>query len=465
MQPVPVGTFIADYDRKAVLDQAVSVVDDAAAAFWQWSQTSFEHRCILMQAMASALDENRDTFRKLAATEIGAAPSWTDFNIDIAIKLLNQAQSIGPDLQYKDVGPDESGVKSILKRSATGVVLGIAPWNASLTLATRAIVLPLACGNTVVLKGSEHCPQTHEALVKTFNEAGLPKGVLGFVINKPDIAEQVVSTLIEHPAVRRINFTGSSRVGREVAVQAAQQLKPCLLALSDKAALLVLEDANLPAAVDAACYGAFFNQGQICMATERMIVVESVAEAFVQALVEKVRELKATDPVNDSAPLGRMVNEDAAKRVRSLIDNAVSHGGELLIGGEVTGAVMQPAVVDRVSSAMRLYHEEVFGPVASILRVHDEEEAVSIANDSRYGLTAAIFSQDIKRAHRLADRLETGMVQINGPTVFDDPGMPFGGMKDSGYGRFGTSAAVQEFTELRLIAEHPEGSVPSLNKY
>lgn len=457
-----VSAFSPDQERQTSLEQALKVVDAAAAAFWNWSRLDFEQRSEILERMAAALDKNREKFILLAAREIGAAASWTNFNIDLSIELLRQARSVGPALQDQQLRNEQTGIVSTLTRSPAGVVLGIAPWNASLVLATRAIALPLACGNTAVLKCSEHCPRTHETLVRTFNDAGLPDGVLGFVVNEPDVAEQLVSSLIEHPSVRRINFTGSTRVGREVAVLAARQLKPCLLELSDKAALLVLDDADLPAAADAACYGAFFNQGQICMATERVIVSEAVAARFVELFVDKVRDLKASDPATSATALGRMINAEAANRVRGLIDNAIGHGGELLVGGEVAGAIMQPAIVDHVSSAMRLYHEEVFGPVASILRVHDDDEAVSVANDTRFGLTAAIFSRDTRRARSLADRLETGIVQINGPTVFDDPAMPFGGMKDSGHGRFGASHAVNEFTELRWIAEHPSVSAPCL---
>jgi len=442
--------------------ELAAAADAAASAFWDWSVTSFAQRCDHLEKMALALDENRAKFISLAKEEIGAAASWTNFNIDLSIEILQQAQTIGSSLECTHQVNPTTGVSYTIKRCAAGVVLGIAPWNAALVLATRSLAMPLSCGNTVVLKGSEHCPRTHEMLVQTFNDAGLPEGVLGYISNDGDIANLVVNTLIEHPAVRRINFTGSTRVGREVAVHAARNLKPCLLALSDKAPILILKDADIAAAVDATVHGAFVNQGQICMATERVIVVEEIADEFVTALVEKTAQFKAGDPASDETPLGRMVTSDAATRVKALIEDAVSKGGLLLQGGEVTNAVMQPAIVDRVSSAMRLYHEEVFGPVASILRVVDEEEAISIANDTPYGLTAAIFSNDTSRAHAIANRLETGMVQINGSTVFDDPSVPFGGMKESGYGRFGGAAAVDEFTELRWIAEHKPGCTPSI---
>jgi acyl-CoA reductase-like NAD-dependent aldehyde dehydrogenase len=251
-------------------------------------------------------------------------------------------------------------------------------------------------------------------------------------------------------------------VGRQVAVTAAQHLKRCVLELSGKAALIVLEDADLDAAVAAAAHGAFFNQGQICMSTERIILLDAIADAFVEKLVARTRDLRAADPQREAAPLGTLIHAAAAERVAALIRDAQDKGATLLIGGRVEGAVMQPAVIDHVAANMAIYHEESFGPVASILRVRDEEEALSIANDTEYGLASAIFSRDTDRALAMAARLETGICHINGSTVYDDPAMPFGGMKASGYGRFGGDTALDEFTELRWIALHPKGARHSL---
>jgi acyl-CoA reductase-like NAD-dependent aldehyde dehydrogenase len=200
--------------------------------------------------------------------------------------------------------------------------------------------------------------------------------------------------------------------------------------------------------------GAFFNQGQVCMSTERIIVMENIADQFVEKLVQKTTSLSASDPKISTAPLGRLINAGAAARVADLIADAVAQGARLEHGGQVAGEVMQPAVLDHVTAAMRIYREESFGPVASVIRVRDVEEAISVANDTEFGLAAAVFGKDLKRCHAIADRLETGICQINGPTVFDDPNMPFGGMKSSGYGRFGGTAALDEFTEIRWLSQH-----------
>ncbi|MEM9438903.1 MAG: aldehyde dehydrogenase family protein [Pseudomonadota bacterium] len=443
---------------------AEEVANRAARAYWSWSITPPETRCRHLETMAVRLGEERGRLAKIAAREIGTAPKWVDFNIEIAQQMLRCAGDLIPLMQDQEIIDPKRGTRSILKRQSVGVVLGFAPWNAPIALAVRAIAGPLACGNAVVLKASEHCPKTQGAVIDILNDSGLPDGVASVVQNGLDESETVTRTLIAHPAIRRINFTGSTRVGRIVAGMAARELKRCLLELSGKAPLLVLVDADLDAAVAAAAHGSFFNQGQICMSTERIIVVDDVADAFVDKLVEKTRSLHAADPSVSSAPLGRLINDQAAARVRGLIDDAIARGADLLIGGEVEGAVMQPAVVDHLSSSMRLYHEESFGPVAAVLRVADTEEAISIANDTEFGLSSAIFGGDIERCMDVAARLETGICQINGPTVYDDAPMPFGGMKSSGYGRFGGPASIDEFTELRWIAEHEVDDPARLEK-
>lgn len=439
-------------------DRAVSLArqatNAAAASFAAWSAVPPRKRAEHLVAAAATLDLARKRLKEAAAEEVGAAPDWTDFNTDLAVSALKQAASLAPLLTDRRIDDPAKQTRSILRREAAGVVVGVASWNAPVMLGVRAIAAPLICGNTVVMKGSEHCPRTHEILIEAVNASGFPQGVVGVVNNLPNQSPAVVSALIAHPAVRRINFTGSTRVGREVAIEAARHLKPCLLELSGKAPLIVLEDADLDAAAEAAAFGAFFNQGQICMSTERIVVLDAVADAFVDKLVAITQRLRAADPALGSGELGRLISEAAARRVSALISDAVSKGAILACGGEASGPVLQPAVLDRVSSNMAIFHEESFGPVASVLRVRDEEEALSIANDSAYGLAAAIFSADEARALKLAGQIESGIVQINGPTVYDNPAMPFGGMKASGYGRFGGEAAIDQFTELRWICLH-----------
>jgi acyl-CoA reductase-like NAD-dependent aldehyde dehydrogenase len=331
------------------------------------------------------------------------------------------------------------------------VVLGIAPWNAPVILGTRAVAMPLACGNTVVLKASELSPAVHRLIGQVLQDAGLGDGVVNVISNAPEDAPAIVARLIANPAVRRVNFTGSTHVGRIIGELAARQLKPALLELGGKAPLLVLDDADLDAAVEAAAFGAYFNQGQICMSTERLVVDAKVADAFVDKLAKKVASLRAGDPSDSTSLLGSLIDASAGLRIKALVDDALAKGARLVTGGQLDGSIMQATLLDGVTPDMRLYHEESFGPVAVVLRGAGDEELLRLANDSEFGLSAAIFSRDVSRALLLAQRVESGICHINGPTVHDEAQMPFGGVKASGYGSFGSKASIDFFTQLRWV--------------
>jgi benzaldehyde dehydrogenase (NAD) len=304
------------------------------------------------------------------------------------------------------------------------------------------------------MKGSEICPATHELIIEALNCGGLPQGVLNFVTNAPQDAEAVVEAMIGHPAVRRVNFTGSTRVGKLIAKTCAHYLKPSVLELGGKAPFLVLDDADIDAAVDAACFGAFMNSGQICMSTERLVVDHRVADEFVTKLADKASHLSKGDPrVPDDSPkvLGAVVDQATLVRCNALIVDALAHGATLVCGGVGDSLIMPATLLDHVTDRMRIYNEESFGPVKGIVRVADVEEAIACANDNPYGLSAAVFSSDVARAMEVAKRIESGICHINGPTVHDEAQMPFGGVKGSGWGRFGGKAGIDAFTELRWM--------------
>jgi benzaldehyde dehydrogenase (NAD) len=343
------------------------------------------------------------------------------------------------------------GKRAKAVRQPVGVVVGIAPWNAPVVLGVRAVAAPLAYGNTVVLKASEQCPRTHAAIVDALKDANVPQGAINLVTNDPEDAAEVVEELIAHPAVRRISFTGSTRVGRIVAETAARHLKRVLLELGGKAPLIVLADADLERAVSAANFGSFMHQGQICMSTERIVIDRSIAEEFAHKLGERAAALKVGDPREEDTQIGPLVNEDALRRVTEHFDDAVARGAKVITGGKADGLYFEPTVLTDVRPEMRVYSEESFGPIVSIVPVDGVDEAVRVANDTEYGLSSAVFSRDVDAALAIARRLETGMCHINDATVNDEPPMPFGGVKDSGWGRFGGKAALEEFTELRWI--------------
>jgi benzaldehyde dehydrogenase (NAD) len=346
---------------------------------------------------------------------------------------------------------DVPGKLAMGVRQPAGVVVGIAPWNAPVILATRAIAAPLAYANTVVLKASEICPRTHAAVVRALQDAGLPDGVINLITNDPADAADVVDELIAHPATRRVNFTGSTRVGRIIAETAGRHLKRALLELGGKAPMVVLRDADLDRAAAAASFGAFFHQGQICMSTERIVVDRAVAQELSDKLAARASALPVGDPREPTTAIGPLVNRAAVERVSGLVSDAVSKGAGLLAGGEADGPCFAPTVLANVTPEMRVYHEESFGPVVTVVPVDGPDEAVRVANDTEYGLSAAVFSENVPAALELAQRIESGICHVNDTTVHDEPQMPFGGVKASGWGRFGVRAALEEFTELRWI--------------
>src|SRR5580704_9445993 len=369
----------------------------------------------------------------------------------LAANMLREAAAMTTQITGSVLPSGVPGNVAMAVRRPCGVVLGIAPWNAPVILGTRALAMPLACGNTVVLKASELCPGTHRLIGQVLLDAGIPKGVVNVVTNAPADAAAVVEALIAHPAVKRVNFTGSTRVGRIIAELAGRHLKPVLLELGGKAPLIVLDDADLDGAVNAAAFGAFMNQGQICMSTERIIVDEKVADAFAQKFVAKVKALPCGDPRKGEVVLGAVVGTPTVDRVQALVKDAVSKGAKVLLSGNAQGTIMPAVIVDHVTPEMQMFREESFGPSVSITRFKTVEEAITLANDTEYGLSAAVFGRDIARAVEIAKRIDSGMCHVNGPTVHDEAQMPFGGVKASGYGRFGGKAAVNEFTELRWI--------------
>ncbi len=383
--------------------------------------------------------------------ETGGTFGWGMFNCDLAAGMLEEAAAQTTAVTGEVIPSNVPGLTAMSVRRPAGVVVGIAPWNAPVILGTRAVATPLAFGNTVVLKASEVCPRTHAAIAEALHDAGLPDGAVNLVTHEADAAADVVDELIAHPAVRRINFTGSTRVGRLIAENAARHLKRVLLELGGKAPLVVLGDADLDEAVAAAKFGAFMHQGQICMSTERVVADASVADEFASALAAKAGELTVGDPRDPATQIGPLVGPAAIERVGGLVEDARAKGAEVLCGGQADGPLFPPTVVHGVTAEMDIYTEESFGPVVAVTAVDGADEAVRVANDTDYGLAAAVFGSDVPAALDVARRIESGICHVNGATVHDEPQMPFGGVKASGWGRFGGTAAIEEFTELRWL--------------
>ena len=442
----PVGMAAA-----AKRKDARAAVEAAHAAFGEWSRSAPAMRREILLKAADILQSRAEDIAHTVTEETGGTFGWGMFNVQLASAMLREAGAQAYGLVGDVIPSDVPGKLAMGVRAPAGVVVAIAPWNAPVILSTRAVATPLAYANTVVLKASEECPRTHAAVVNALVDAGLPDGVINLITNDPADAADVVDELIAHPLTRRINFTGSTKVGRIIAEKAGKHLKRVLLELGGKAPMIVLPDADVDRAVKAANFGAFFHQGQICMSTERAIVDKSLIDAFSSKLADRASGMKVGDPREPDTVIGPLVNKAAIERVTELVNDAGSKGAEILSGGEADGPCYPPTVVKGVTRDMRLYSEESFGPVLAVMAADSPEQAVQIANDTEYGLSAAVFGRDVPAALEIAQRIESGICHVNDTTVHDEPQMPFGGVKASGFGRFGGRAALEEFTELRWI--------------
>ena len=447
----PLDGSVATRAPAATTEDAIRACDAAAAAFPAWSQLGPNARRAMLMKASQALEAKGEAIAAAMAAETGASGIWAGFNVHLAASMLLEAASLTTQINGEIIPSDVPGSLAMAVRQPAGVVLGIAPWNAPVILAVRSISTALACGNTVILKGSELCPATHGLIIEALQDAGLPAGVVNFVTNAPADAGSVVEAIVAHPAVRRVSFTGSTRVGRIIGQTCARHLKPALLELGGKAPFLVLDDADIDAAVNAATFGAFANSGQICMSTERFVVDNKVADEFIAKFAAKARSLPLGDPRKGPVVLGSVVDPATVERCNAMIDDALAKGAKLVCGGKAESTLMPATLIDHVTPAMRIFHEESFGPVKGIVRVNGEEEAIATANDNEFGLSSAVFTRDTARGWRVAARIEAGICHINGPTVHDEAQMPFGGVKASGYGHFGGQQGINAFTETRWV--------------
>jgi len=436
---------------------ANAAIDAASAAFESWRATPPAERQRVFLAAADILEQRRDEIVSMLARETGSTFGFGMFQSFFVPNLFRQAAA----LAYAPLGeiiPSDTGAFAMGIRRPVGVVGAFAPWNAALILSARSIAAPLALGNTVVLKPSEWSPWSGGLVWgEIFGAAGLPDGVLNVVTHAPGDAEPVAAALIEHPAVRRLNFTGSSAVGRIIAEAAGRRLKRVVLELGGYNPLIVLADADLEYAVNASAFGSFLHQGQICMSTRRIVVERTIADEFTARLVEKAAGLKTGDPKEHDTIIGPLINAQALDMVKTRVEQAVAAGATVLAGGEADGPCYRATLLANVPHDSEFAQHETFGPIASIEVVDDADQAVERANATAYGLSAGIITGDRERGFALAQRIDSGIVHINDQTVADEPQMPFGGVKDSGFGRFGGQAVVDEFTELRWVTMHDGG--------
>ncbi len=447
----PIDGSVASVVAAASIADVDQAIESAHRAFATWSGLTPNERRLRLLKAADLMDAKQAQFLAIGMAETGSTPAWYGFNVMLAANMLREAAAMTTQIDGSIIPSNTPDNMAMGIRVPCGVVVGIAPWNAPVILATRALAMPLACGNTVVLKASEGCPGVHALIGAVLSEAGLGEGVVNVITHAPEDAPEIVARMVAHPLVKRINFTGSTRVGRIIAEQAARHLKPVLLELGGKAPVLVMDQANVDAAVDAVVFGAFFNQGQICMSTERVLVDAKIAAEFEHKLLARVGAIVAGDPRDAAHQLGVLESVAAAQRVAALLQDAQDKGANIPLGIRIEGTTMQPTVVLGITPDMALYRDESFGPVCTVQRFDTEADAIALANDSEFGLSSAVFSEHLAQAWRVAKQIDSGICHINGATVHDEAQMPFGGVKASGYGRFGSKASIAEFTELRWI--------------
>ncbi|KPI35916.1 Vanillin dehydrogenase [Cyphellophora attinorum] len=416
-------------------EEVEATISAAEQALESWSQTKPEER----RRNRGILEQGDWGPASMFAFEVGLAIAMLR---DVAGKISAASTGLLPVVS-------QPGQSAMLVKEPYGVVLGIAPWNAPCILGMRAFVQPLAMGNTVIIKGPEAAPGVYWALSSVMHEAGLPKGVLNTIYHRPADASKITTALIAHPAVKKINFTGSTNVGAIIASLAGKYLKPTVMELGGKAPSIVCEDADVQTAALQVSLGSFLHAGQICMATERILVHKNIVDKFRPAL-------KATmDKLQPELGVPQLVTAAPVEKNKKLISDAVSKGAGVLYGdakaNEESKTKMRPVIVENVTEKMDIYHTESFGPTVSLFVVESDEEAIKIANDTDYGLSSAVFTGDLRRGLKIAKQIETGAVHINSMTVHDEANLPHGGVKKSGFGRFNSAAGLEEWTRSKVI--------------
>lgn len=434
-----------------------SAIDAAASAQTAWAATPHTQRAAYLLKAAEIVENRKQELIDALIDEGGAWVGKAMFETNYVVELFRAAAACVYQMTG-EVVPSEHGKVSMIMRQPLGVVSVVTPWNFPLLLSTTNFAFALAVGNTIVLKPSEETPVSGGLLLaRVLHEAGLPKGVFNVVTASRDQVVEVGDEMVANPHVKAISFTGSTAVGKRIAAQAGSLLKKTCMELGGKDALLILDDADMERAVNAATFGCFMHQGQICMSAERIIVDKKISDEFTDKFVTNVKTLGVGDPRDKSKVIGPIINERQLALIDAQVKDAVDNGAQLLTGGAYEGLFYQPTVLGNINTEMKIYRDETFGPVAPIIIVDGEEEAVNVANDSEYGLSAGIITRDEKRGLSIAAQLNTGMAHINDSPVNDEPHIPFGGMKNSGIGRHGGKASIESFTETRWVTLERDG--------
>jgi len=423
-------------------------VEAAHACFQTYSKTLAKDIERMLCKAADLMERDRAEFTDILIDEIGSPINKANFEIQYAIGHLRAAAGIARRVTGQTMPSDTAGKISMSVRKPLGVVAAITPFNVPLIKAAKLVASPLATGNTVVLLPSEEAPTLSYRFAQLLHEAGFPAGSINVVSG---FGVDVGDTLNSHPLVKTVMFTGSSRVGKHIGEICGRGMKHAVLELGGKSPLVILNDADLELAVKTAVFGMFLYQGQACMASSRIIVEEGIYDSFLAAYKAAASQLSMGDLREMSTILGPIISQRQRDRVRGHIDNAVEKGATLVTGGEWEGNRCQPTILTNVTEDMTVCYEETFGPVTSVYSVTDYDAALNMANDTPYGLSSSIITNNLNKALDFAENIDSGMVHINAPTLYDEPHVPFGGTGDSGFGREGIEVDVEALTEWKWI--------------
>ena len=443
------GQEIETYTRMSE-DEAMACVDACHEAFLDWRRLSHEARAPYLRKIAATLRDHADELAALMTEETGKLLRDGLTEVEICAAIFDYTAETGPATLADEEREHGDGKRGIVTYQPIGVIYSIQPWNFPLYQPVRVLASSLMAGNGCVLKHATICTGAGLRLRELCIEAGLPEQLFQVLLIDHDTSDRI----IEHPKLRGVTMTGSDTAGAHIGATAARALKKTVLELGSNDAYLVLEDADIETAVKYSVMGRIYNNGETCVNAKRFIVTEKVHDAFVDAFTEQMAQIRLGDPTEEATQLGPLSSQEQLDKVREQVDKSVAKGARLLCGGEAPnrrGAWYPATVLADVAPGMPAYDDEIFGPVASIIRAKDDDDAMRLANDSRYGLGGGIFSADEERATELArDHFDTGMVRINSFGAAD-PNMPFGGVKDSGYGREHGGFGMKEFVNAKAI--------------
>ncbi|MEU8972665.1 aldehyde dehydrogenase family protein [Streptomyces monashensis] len=454
------------YDDEKLASITVATVDEvdqayraAARAQKQWAETNPYTRRAVFERALRLIEDREQEIADLIIAELGGTRVKAGFELHLAKEFLRESIHLALRPEGKILPSPADGKENRVYRVPVGVVGVISPFNFPFLLSLKSVAPALALGNGVVLKPHQNTPIAGGTLIaKIFEDAGLPGGLLNVVVT--DIAE-IGDAFLEHPVPKVISFTGSDAVGRHVATVCAKHFKRSVLELGGNSALVVLDDADIDYAVDAAVFSRFVHQGQVCMAANRVLVDASVADEFTEKFVAKVRTLKTGDPRDPQTVIGPVINSQQAAALSGTVEQALAEGATALVRGATEGNLVEPSVLTDIPAGSALLQQEVFGPVVFLIRFDGEEEAVRIVNDTPYGLSGAVHTGDIERGVAFAKRIDTGMFHVNDGTVHDEPLVPFGGEKHSGIGRLNGETTLEAFTTIKWISvQHGRSGFP-----